>query len=107
MTQFSACSLFALLALATSSAQVAFAADGASLPQTPPQAASAAPNREISKEQAIDMALKAHPGEVVKAYEDTKRGKKTWEVRIKGNDGKKWEIYYEIKTGALVAEESR
>jgi len=27
--------------------------------------------------------------------------------RIKGDDGKKWEVYYEIKTGELVAEESK
>jgi hypothetical protein len=34
------------------------------------------------------MALKAHPGKVTKAYEDTKKGKKTWEVKIDGADGK-------------------
>lgn len=60
----------------------------------------------LTKEQAVEMALKAHPGEVTKAYEDTKKGKKTWEVRIKGDDGKKWEVYYEIATGQLIAEES-
>ena len=53
------------------------------------------------------MALKAHPGTVTKAYEDTKKGKKTWEVKINGNDGKKWEVHYEIKTGALVSEEGK
>mgnify|MGYP003582629094 FL=1 len=53
------------------------------------------------------MALKAHPGKVTKAYEDTKKGKKTWEVKIDGDDGKKWEVYYEIKTGQLVAEEGK
>ena len=42
-----------------------------------------------------------------RAYEDTKKGKKTWEVKIDGADGKKWEVYYEIKTGELVAEESK
>jgi len=52
------------------------------------------------------MALKAHPGKVTKAYEDTKKGKKTWEIKIDGDDGKKWEVYYEIKTGKLVAEEA-
>jgi len=41
-------------------------------------------------------------GKVTKAYEDTHKGKKTWEVRISGDDGKKWEVYYEIATGALV-----
>ena len=53
------------------------------------------------------MATKAHPGEVTKAYEDTKKGKKTWEVKINGTDGKKWEVHYEIKTGALVSEEGK
>ncbi|MFZ1494846.1 MAG: PepSY domain-containing protein [Candidatus Competibacter denitrificans] len=69
-----------------------------------PQPAVTAP---ITKEQATDMALKAHPGKVIKAYEDTKKGKKTWEVKIQGDDGKKWEIYYEITTGLLVAEEGK
>ena len=53
------------------------------------------------------MALKAHPGEVTKAYQDSKKGKQTWEVKINGTDGKKWEVHYEIKTGALVSEESK
>jgi len=53
------------------------------------------------------MALKAHPGEVTKAYQDTKKGKQTWEVKINGTDGKKWEVHYEIKTGALVSEEGK
>lgn len=51
------------------------------------------------------MALKAHPGKVTKAYKDRKNGKETWEVKIKGDDGKKWEVYYDMKTGVLVAEE--
>ncbi len=59
----------------------------------------------ITKEQAAEMALKAHPGEMTKAYKDRKNGKETWEVKIKGDDGKKWEVYYDIKTGELVAEE--
>jgi len=56
----------------------------------------------ITKEQAIEMALKAHPGEVTKAYEDGHKGKETWEVKIKGKDGKNWKTYYEISTGTLV-----
>ena len=72
-----------------------------------PTAAAAAPaTTAITKEQAVEMALKAHPGKVTKAYEDTKKGKKTWEVKIKGDDGKKWEVYYEIATGELIAEEA-
>lgn len=77
-------------------------------PATPAPAATstATPAKTaITKEQAVEMALKAHPGKVTKAYEDTKEGKKTWEVKIKGDDGKKWEVYYEIATGELVAEE--
>ncbi|HMV05608.1 MAG TPA: PepSY domain-containing protein [Accumulibacter sp.] len=92
-----------LLALAGGLANSSLAADSAAAAP----ASTAAPAREISKEQAIEMALKAHPGEVTKAYQDTKKGKKTWEVKIDGKDGKKWEIHYEIATGALVAEESK
>lgn len=59
---------------------------------------------EITKEQAVKMALEAHPGKVTKAYEDGHKGKQTWEVKIDGNDGKKWKVYYEIATGALIDE---
>ncbi len=92
-----------LLSLAGGLANSALAADStAAAPATV-----AVPAREISKDQAVEMALKAHPGEVTKAYQDTKKGKKTWEVKINGTDGKKWEIHYEIATGALIAEESK
>lgn len=69
--------------------------------------AGAAPVQEISKEQAVEMALQAHPGKVTKAYQDTRKGKKTWEVQINGSDGKKWEVHYEISSGALVSDEAR
>ena len=61
---------------------------------------------KITKEQAVEMALKTHPGKVTKAYEDGHKGKQTWEVKIDGADGKKWKVYYEIATGALVDEKS-
>ncbi|MBN8450084.1 MAG: PepSY domain-containing protein [Candidatus Accumulibacter sp.] len=97
----------ALLVIASSLAGTTFAAD--TKPAAPAAAvpAAAVPAREITKEQAVEMALKAHPGEVTKAYQDTKKGKQTWEVKINGTDGKKWEVHYEIKTGALVSEEGK
>jgi uncharacterized membrane protein YkoI len=97
----------ALLVIAFSLAGTTFAAD--TKPAAPAAAipAAAVPAREITKEQAVEMALKAHPGEVTKAYQDTKKGKQTWEVKINGTDGKKWEVHYEIKTGALVSEEGK
>lgn len=96
----------ALLVIASSLAGTTFAADNkpAAAAAVP---AAAVPAREITKEQAVEMALKAHPGEVTKAYQDTKKGKQTWEVKINGTDGKKWEVHYEIKTGALVSEEAK
>lgn len=96
----------AFAAIATVAAPAAFAASEA--PATPAPAAATTPAKTaITKEQAVEMALKAHPGKVTKAYEDTKKGKKTWEVKIKGDDGKKWEVYYEIATGELIAEEGK
>lgn len=95
----------ALLAISATFASTAFSSETKAAAPAASQPASAA--KEITKEQAVEMALKAHPGKVTKAYEDTKKGKKTWEVKIDGADGKKWEVYYEIKTGELVAEESK
>jgi uncharacterized membrane protein YkoI len=102
MNKHTLLSAAALLAITTSFASATFAAEtkGAA-------PATATTTHEITKEQAMEMALKAHPGKVTKAYEDTKKGKKTWEVKIDGSDGKKWEVYYEIKTGELVAEEGK
>lgn len=107
MNKRTALSAVALLALATTFASTPFAADSKAATPTAVTAAASAPAHEITKEQAVDMATKAHPGEVTKAYEDTKKGKKTWEVKINGTDGKKWEVHYEIKTGALVSEEGK
>lgn len=107
MNSRTALSALALLALATTFASTPFAADSKAAAPVAATAAAFAPAHEITKEQAVDMATKAHPGEVTKAYEDTKKGKKTWEVKINGTDGKKWEVHYEIKTGALVSEEGK
>lgn len=88
-----------MLALATPFTVAAFAAEDESA-----AAPVAAP--EFTKDQAVGKALKAHPGKVIKAYQDTKKGKQTWEVKVKGDDGQTWEMYYDIKTGELVAEEA-
>lgn len=95
-----------LLLIATSLANPAFAVDGKST-TVPAAGTVAVPTQGISKEQAVDLALKAHPGTVTKAYQDTKKGKKTWEVQINGSDGRKWEVHYEISSGVLVADERR
>jgi uncharacterized membrane protein YkoI len=96
----------AFATVATIAATAAFAASETPTVPAPAAVITAPAKTGITKEQAIEMALKAHPGEVTKTYEDTKKGKKTWEVKIKGNDGKKWEMYYDIKTGELVAEKA-
>jgi hypothetical protein len=45
------------------------------VPPTPASTAITVPAAApITKEQAIEMALKAHPGKVTKAYEDTNEG---------------------------------
>lgn len=59
----------------------------------------------ITKEQAIDKALAEHPGKVEKAYMETKRGRKVWEVQVRGQDGKEWELYYDAETGELAKAE--
>jgi len=92
-------SLFAALAL---TAAAAFTVPAIASSPAAPAASQPAATGAITKEQAIEMALKAHPGEVTKAYEDGHKGKQTWEVKIKGQDGKSWKTYYEISTGALV-----
>ena len=93
-----------LAIITTFTATTAFTAEESKAVSQPTTTAAPA-TTAITKEQAVEMALKAHPGKVTKAYEDTKKGKKAWEVKIKGDDGKKWEMYYEIATGELIAEE--
>jgi uncharacterized membrane protein YkoI len=103
--------LFAAIALAVSFAVPAVFAAGeapaVAAPAAPAVTAPAAPAAPITKEQATAMALKAHPGKVTKAYEDTHKGKQTWETIIAGDDGKEWKVYYEIATGALVDEKGK
>ena len=99
MKKPSAFSAAALVAVLTTFSGAALAVDSTNpAPAAAPMSAAAsAPATEISKEQAIEMALKAHPGEVTKAYQDSKKGKKTWEVKVKGADGKKWELLGPVK----------
>jgi len=66
------------------------------------QLALAAP---MTMEEAVARATAAHPGQVVKAYQEVKRGQEVWEVKINGEDGKRWEIYYAADTGELIKEE--
>ena len=96
-----------LLAMGSIATPVALAETNGTAPTATPPAvvAPATAASPLTKEQAIEMALKAHPGQVTKAYEDTKQGKKAWEVKIKGDDGKKWEVYYDMATGELIDEE--
>ena len=56
----------------------------------------------VTKEQVEAMALKEHPGKVVKSYKETKKGKEVWEVKVKGDGGKEYELYYDAKTGEPV-----
>jgi uncharacterized membrane protein YkoI len=63
----------------------------------------AADTTMLTKDQAINMALESHPGKVVKAYKEVKRGQDVWEVKVNGKDGKEWELYYDM-AGNLVAE---
>ena len=60
----------------------------------------------LTKEQAIEKALADHPGDVEKAYREKKRGKDVWEVKIEGDDGKEWELYYDARSGELVKADS-
>lgn len=59
---------------------------------------------QVSEEDVVAKALVAHPGEVTKAYKETKKGQELWEVKIKGDDGKKWEVFYDVQTGEFVEE---
>lgn len=59
----------------------------------------------ITKEQAIEKALAEYPGKVKKAYMETKRGRKVWEVQVRAEDGEEWELYYDAETGELVKAE--
>lgn len=64
----------------------------------------ATPEGSISKEDAAKLATEKHPGEVVKVYQETKKGVDVWEVKIKGKDGHHYEVYYKISDGSFVSE---
>lgn len=59
----------------------------------------------ITLEQAVEMARQARPGRVQEVERDTKDGVEVWEVKIKGDDGEKWELYYAVADGELIKEE--
>jgi len=79
-------------------AQTETAAEGA----TPAAESQALP---LTREAAIAQALGHRPGEVIKAYRETKRGRDLWEVQIRDEEGRQWELYYAADDGTLVAEE--
>lgn len=56
---------------------------------------------DMTKEEAIAKATALHPGEVIKAYKETQKGRELWEVQIKGADGKKVNVFYDVVTGEL------
>jgi uncharacterized membrane protein YkoI len=60
---------------------------------------------DLTKEQITEKALQAHPGQVEKIYKEQMKGQEVWEVKIKGDDGKKWEVYYSL-SGELVKTKS-
>lgn len=60
---------------------------------------------ELTKEQITEKALQAHPGKVEKVYKEQMKGKEVWEVKIKGDDGKEWEVYYSL-SGELIKTKS-
>ncbi len=60
----------------------------------------------MTKEEATAKATAAHPGEVTKVYQEKNKGQDVWEVKIKGQDGKKWEVFYAVDTGEFVKESS-
>lgn len=59
----------------------------------------------VTKDQAITIALESHPGKILKAYRNVKQGQDVWEVKIEGDDGKEWELYYDM-AGNLIAEDA-
>ena len=60
----------------------------------------------MTKEEATAKATAAQPGEVTKVYQEKNKGQDVWEVKIKGQDGKKWEVFYAVDTGEFVKESS-
>ncbi len=55
----------------------------------------------FTQERAVEQALRAHPGKMTKAYREMNRGQEVWEVKISGEDGKEWKIYYDMEGNAI------
>ena len=67
--------------------------------------AMAAPTGAVDKDQLVAQALADHPGKVTKVYQEQMRGKTVWEVKIDGDDGKRYEVYFDATSGELVKTE--
>ena len=104
MDKPAAAPLATLLTIVAIFAGTAFAG---TITSPPPVTSATASAPEMSKDEAVDTARKAHPGEVTRVYLDSKMGRKTWAVLINGRDGKKWIVHYEVATGAMVAQDGK
>ncbi len=56
--------------------------------------------------ESVTLLSWGNHGAVKEAEMDTENSKDVWEVKVKGDDGNKWELYYDAKIGDLVKSES-
>ena len=52
-----------------------------------------------TRDSVEKTALTAHPGKVEMVEQTKRMGKDVWEVKIKGNDGREYNLYYDISSG--------
>ncbi len=58
--------------------------------------------RQITIEEAMDIALQQVPGQVVKVELDSKNGMQVYEVEIITSQGSKYEVEVDVNTGGIV-----
>lgn len=58
--------------------------------------------KETPLDLCIEAALAKHPGKMVSLSSEIEDGKSQFEVDIKGNDGKAWEVECDARTGKII-----
>ncbi len=58
----------------------------------------------VPLERVVETAKKAHPGQLLEAELDEKKGRLVYELELLDEEGTVWELKYDAKSGELLKE---